>query len=66
MSLKPIFVVGAIALIGFGAPKADAHTYWSVGIGLGYPGGIYGYPYYGYPYYSYYPYGYGYSYSPYG
>jgi hypothetical protein len=70
MNLKRILVLGAIALIGLAAPKADAHTFWSVGVGFGNPYGGFGYPYYGYPYYGYYPYrypyGYGYSYYPYG
>lgn len=70
MNFKPLLVLCGIALLGLAAPTANARTYWSIGVGFGYPYG-YSYPYYGYPYYGYYPYryypyGYGYSYSPYG
>jgi hypothetical protein len=67
MKVKRLLVLGAIALFAFAAPVASARTYWSVGVGIGFPGWGYGYPYYGYPsYYGYYPYGYGYGYYPYG
>ncbi len=63
MSWKKLLLIAAIAgaFTVASAPKSEAHTSFSFGVGLGFPVAYYGYPgYYPYAYPAYYPYGYGY------